>query len=154
MISEHNKDRRSTSQIAGSFRAKSAGVSLVAILMIGISYLVQVLVLLPGEQAVPVGALSLTLTAIVLIIVVETVFHIVLFIGAGRIEAYTERDGSIALVSRRNAHVVLTATVFAAVLAMFAGFTSFWMGCVLLIGFVVSEGVRFTTQLVCYRQAE
>jgi hypothetical protein len=150
-VSQNELYRSRTQQINASFRAKSAGISLVAVLLIGSYYVVNALALLPSEQAVPDGALSLTLTATILLAIVETVLHIVLFIGAGRIEAYSERDTAVGLAARRNAHVILTAGVFATVAGMFAGFTPFEMGSVLLLGFLLAEIVRFGSQLAYYR---
>lgn len=147
---QHKLDRSSTQQINAPFRAKSAGVSLVATLLIGSYYGVNALALLPSDQAVPAGALPLALTATILFVVVETVLHIVLFIGAGRIAKLSERDTAVGLAARRNAYVTLTVGVFAALAAMFAGFTPFEMGSVLLLGFLLAEAVRFGSQVVYY----
>lgn len=151
-MSQNQPYRSSTQQINAPFRAKSAGISLVAVLLIGSYYIVNALALLPSGQAVPDGALSLALTAMILLVIVESVLHIVLFIGAGRIEAHSERDTTVSLAAGRNGHVIVTASVFAAVVGMFAGFTPFEMGSVLLVGFLLAEAVRFGSQLLYYRR--
>lgn len=88
--------------ISAPFRIKSAGVSMVVILAVGSYFIANVLALLPSEQTVPDGALSLTIITIVLIAVVEATLQIVLFIGAGRVEYKSEYDQAVAARSTRN----------------------------------------------------
>jgi hypothetical protein len=140
-------------EINAPFRAKSAGVSVVAILIIGLYYVANVVSLLPSEKAMPDGALGLAITAVVLIAVVETVLQIILFIGAGRIEERAERDNTIAALSARNAYLVMTVGVFSTFASMFAEFTPFEMGSLLLGAFLLAEVVKFASQLVYYRRS-
>lgn len=140
-------------QLNAPFRAKSAGVSLLTILTIGSYYVANVLTLLPSDESVPDGTLNLTITAIALVIFVEVVLQIVLFIGAGQIENRTERDEAIAAQASRNAYIVLTVGIFATFGSMFASFTPFEMGSILLTTFLLAESVKFASQLVYYRRS-
>lgn len=151
-MSQQTINRSRQQEINAPFRAKSAGVSLVVILMIGIFYIANVISLLPSDENVPDGALGLAITAVVLIAVVEAVLQIVLFIGAGRIEERTERDDTIATQAARNAYLVMTAGVFGTFASMFAGLTPFVMGSLLLTVFLIAEIVKFASQLFYYRR--
>lgn len=55
-MSQNELYRRQTQQLNASSRAKSAGISAVAVLLIGSYSIVNVLALLPSEQAVPDGS--------------------------------------------------------------------------------------------------
>ncbi|MBK8021863.1 MAG: hypothetical protein IPK19_10680 [Chloroflexi bacterium] len=145
-MSQSDTIHSTSQQINAPFRAKSAGVSLVVVLIIGIYYLVNALPLFSMDEAVPDGALNLIITTVVLIVVVEVALQIVLFVGAGQIEKRTERDNAVAAKASRNAYLVLTAGTFAA----FAGFTPFAMGSVLLLVFLLAEVVKFASQVVYY----
>lgn len=140
-------------QIDAPFRVKSAGVSLIVILAIGSYFIATLLTLLTSEQAVPDGALSLTIITITLIAVVEATLQIVLFIGAGRVEEQSKLDKDIANMASRNAYRVLMAGTFATFASMFAGFTPFEMGSLLMGAFLLAEIVKFASQIVYYRQA-
>lgn len=135
------------------FRVKSAGVSLVTILIVGCYYFANLLTLLPSGEGVPEGALNLMITTILLIIVVEAVLQIILFIGAGQIEKRTGHDDSIAARASRNAYLVLTLGVFATLGSMFVGFALFEVISILLLAFMVAEVVKFGSQIVYYRSA-
>lgn len=152
-MSTQEINHSSTEQINAPFRVKSAGVSLFALLMIGMYYFANVLSLLPSDEALPDGAVSLVLTAVLLIIVVESVLQTVLFIGAGKIEDRTAHDDSANLVSGRNAHIVLTVGVMVTFGSMIIGFTPFQMGNVLLLAFLLAEVVRYSTQIVYYQRS-
>lgn len=151
-MSEKVTNRFNQQSFNAPFRIKSAGVSLFTILMIGMYYVANLVSLLPSSQPVPEGAMNLMITAVVLVIVVEAALQIVLFIGAGRIENRTERDDAVAMKASRNAHVMLSVGVFAAIASMFAGFTPFEMGSLLLIAFLLAEIVNFGSQVVYYRR--
>ena len=144
-----NNDR-----LSASFRQKSAGVSLFTIFLIGMYYVANLMSLLPSSQPVPDGALSVVITTVVLIVIVESALQIVLFIGAGKIENRTELDDVIATQASRNAYVVLSVGVFAVFASMFAGFTPFQMGSTLLLAFLLAEIVKFGSQLVYYRRSQ
>lgn len=94
-MSQEAANRRNLQTINAHFRVKGAGVSPVTILIIGINYVANTFSLLPNDEPVPVGALKLVITTLVLIIVVEAALQIVLFIGAGRFEDRTGRDEAI-----------------------------------------------------------
>lgn len=134
--------------INAPFRVKSAGVSLVTILIIGMYYVANLISLLPSDEPVPDGALNLVITALVMIIIVEAALQIVLFIGAGRVEDRTERDEVIASRASRNAYIIMIVGVFATFGSMFASFTPFEMGSLLLIVFLLAEIVKFASQIV------
>lgn len=148
----HQAITSSKGEINAPFRIKSAGVSLIVVLAIGIYFVARVFSLLPSDQAVPDGALGLMITTTILIIIVESVLQIVLFIGAGKIEDRTERDGRIAALSTRNAYYLLVAGVFASVGSLFLGFSAFEIISVLLTAFLLAEVVSFASQIVYYRR--
>lgn len=143
-------NRRKQQTLNAPFRLKSAGISLVVILTIGAYYIANMLSLWSRNEGVPDGALSLTITTVVLMIVVEVAMQIVLFIGAGRIEDHTERDKAIAAQAAHRAYFILTAGVFATAASMFAGVTPFQMSAVLLTAFLLAEIVKFGSQIVYY----
>ncbi len=151
-MSQKEMKHYTTHHINASFRVKSAGVSLVALLIVGIYYFANVLTL-PSTESVPDGAFGLVFTAIVLIVVVESALQIVLFIGAGRVEDRTERDVAIATQSARNAYRVLTVGVFATIGSLFIGVNPFEMGNILLFGFLIAEIVQYGSQLMYYRRS-
>ena len=148
----HQEITESKQEINSPFRAKSAGVSLIVVLTIGIYFITRLFSILPSDQAVPDGAIGLLITTTILIIAVESVLQIVLFIGAGRIENRTERDDQIAALSTRNAYYLLVVGVFASVGSLFLGFSAFEIISVLLIAFLLAEVVSFASQLVQYQR--
>lgn len=145
--------QRGQQEINAPFRVKSAGVSLVTILAIGSYFIANLLTLLPSEQAVPDGALRLTLITIVLVAVVEAALQIVLFIGAGKVEDHTERDDAVAAKAARNAYLTLMVGAFATFASIFADFTPFEMGSLLMGAFLLAEIVKFASQIVYYRRS-
>lgn len=149
-MSQSHTSQSGSQQINVPFRAKSAGVSLVVVALVGMYYFANLLNLLPADEAVPEGALSLIVTTIALIIVVEVVLQVVLFIGAGQIPDRTDADQAISSKAARNAYLTVTLGIFATVGSMVAGFTPFEMGSILLLGFLVAEIVKFGSQLFYY----
>ena len=145
--------KRGTQEINAPFHIKSAGVSLVVILAIGSYFIANLLTLLPTEQAVPDGAISLTIITIVLIAIVQAVLQIVLFIGAGKIEEEAEQDKAIGAKAARNAYLVMNIGVFATFASMFADFTPFEMGGLLMGAFFLAEITRFASQIMYYRRS-
>jgi hypothetical protein len=152
MSQQQTMNRNNNQQLNAPFRAKSAGVSLFAILIIGTYYIANLLSLLSSDNPVTGDSLNLILTTIVLIIIVEIVLQTVLFIGAGRIEARSERDKIAAAYSSSNAYVVLTMGAFVTVAVMFADFTPLKMGNVLVVAFLMAEIVKFASRIVYYRR--
>ena len=133
------------------FRAKSAGVSFIAISMIAIYYVANARGLLSSNEAIPDGALSLIISTVILLIVVEIVLQIVLFIGAGEIESRTEHDNAVAMRSTHKAYWVLLPGVFAAIGSLFADATPFVMGNILFLSLFAAELVKFASQVSDYR---
>jgi hypothetical protein len=152
-MSQEVTNRRNQQTINAPFRVKSAGVSMVTILIIGMYYVANLISLLPSDEPVPDDALNVVITALVLIIVVEAALQIVLFIGAGQIEIRTERDDAIASRASRNAYIVLIVGVFATFGGMFARLTPFEMGSILLLAFLLAEIVKFASQIVYYQRS-
>ncbi len=144
---------KSNQELNVSFRAKSAGVSLVVIFMVGVYYLVNMLGLLPSDEAPPDGALRLILTSAVLVTVIEIVLQIVLVIGAGKVETASEEEALISMQASRNAHLVLRAGVVIAFLILFAKATLFMIASTLLLAFFLAEIVRFGSQVFYYQRA-
>lgn len=141
-------------QITAPFHVKSAGVSLIAIIIVGMYYFANLLNLPSGTQAVPAGAINLVISAVVIIIVIEVALQIVLFIGAGQIDELTEQDKTITVQASRNAYRVLTVGVMATFGSLFIGVTSFVMGNILLLFFLLAEIVKYSSQLwYTYRSA-
>ena len=145
--------KRGKQEINAPFHIKSAGVSLVVVLAIGSYFIANLLTLLPSEQAVPDGAISLTIITIVLIAVVQSVLQIVLFIGAGKIEEEAEQDKAIGAKAARNGYLVMNIGVFATFASMFADFTPFEMGGLLMGAFLLAEITRFASQIMYYRRS-
>ena len=145
-------NRGNRQAINAPFRVKSAGVSLVIILMIGMYYVANLITLLPSGKPVPDGALNVMITALVLIIIVEAAMQIMLFIGAGKIENRTDRDDAISSRASCNAYAILIVGVFATFGSMFIGFTPFEMGSILLLAFLLAEIVKFALLIVYYQR--
>jgi hypothetical protein len=123
-VSQTSTSRGTNQELNAPFRAKSAGVSLVVVIIIGIYYFANALPFFSIDEAVPDGAINLIITTLVLIIVVEVALQIVLFIGAGQIESRTGRDDAVAAQASRNAYLVLTVGTFATFGSVFAGLTT------------------------------
>lgn len=70
-MTQQYMNRFGNQEINSPFRAKRAGLSLVTVLIIGLYYVAKAVSLLPSDDAVPDGALSLVITAIILIVVME-----------------------------------------------------------------------------------
>ena len=121
--------------------------------MIGVYYFANMLELPASEEDLPDGAISLAITALILMIVAEVVLQIVLFIGAGKIEVRTARDDVVSARSARKAYLVLSAGVLITFSAMFARLSLFEMGNLLLLAFLLAEIVKFGSQLVYYRRS-
>lgn len=145
--------KRGKQEINAPFHIKRAGVSLVVILAIGSYFIANLLTLLPSEQAVPDGVLSLTIITIVLIAIVQAVLQIVLFIGAGKIEEDDEQDKVVSAKAARNAYLVMTIGAFATFASMFADFTPFEMGSLLMGAFLLAEITNFASQIVYHRRS-
>jgi len=145
--------KRDKQEINAPFHIKSAGVSLVVILAIGSYFIANLLTLLPSEQAVPDGAISLTIITIVLIVIVQSVLQIVLFIGAGKIEEEGEQDKVVSAKAAHNGYLVMAIGVFATFASMFADFTPFEMGSLLMGAFFLAEITRFASQIMYYRRS-
>jgi hypothetical protein len=136
-----------------SFHAKSAGVSLVVVMTIGIFYFGRLLQLDASGASLPEGFLSLVLTTILLLIVVESVLQIVLVIGVGRVSAVTQRDRSIGLQATRNVYAVMSVGVVITFGMLFFNPSLFIMGNILLLTFMLAEITKSVAQIIGYRQS-
>ena len=139
-----------------SFHAKSAGVSLVVVMIISIYYFANVLaqldVPLRADASLPVGMWQLGITILVLLIVAEVALHIALTIGAGRAAASAKPDGDVESRSMRNAYFVLAAGVLISFGTLFFNASAFVMSHILLLFFVLAELTRFASQLIYYQR--
>jgi hypothetical protein len=138
--------------MGASFREKSAGVSLVVILAIAIYYSVNLYELVQAGLPRPAGIGQLALGTLVLIIVVETVLHIVLAIGAGHVSATTQHDREVALKAKRNAYTLLVVGVLVTFVSLFFDAAPFVMAHLALLSFVLAEITKYASQLVYYRR--
>ena len=139
-------------EINAPFRVKSAGISLIVTLIIGMYYFANAVPLLGSEQVIPDGMVGLIITTIILSIVVTATLQITLFVGAGQIEDETQQDRVVSAKSNRNAHGVLSAGVIVTVgSSIVFGLNPFQMINVLLFAFLLSEVVQYASQLVYYR---
>lgn len=152
IMTHQNIKQNQDSQINAPFRAKSAGISAVALLAIGMYYFANVLPMLPANEGIPDGAITLIITAVVLIVIVESVLQTVLFIGAGNIETPTEQDTRVNSMSKRNAYSILVVGVMLTFGSMLLGFSSFAMANVLMLCFLLSEIVRLVSVVFYYQR--
>lgn len=150
-----------------SFKEKSAWISLVSTLLIFGYYFYHVFGLtnLPTEEAKSVIA-GLALKAIILIIIVESVFHGMLSMTNRKAaeRGADERDKSIELQATSYSYWVLTIGVMFCLGRMvilefnpeFSEHRSFQMPFltvhILLFSFILSEVIRFAGQIVLYRR--
>jgi len=150
-----------------SFQEKSAWVSLLSTVFIFASYFVTVFELTRLGHTDGGTVLGLFIGAVVTQMLVAGAVHIV-FSTSGkssdRLDVKDERDQSIDLRGYRNAYVVITGWVWLAICGLAtrvlvgeeAGdvfrLTPFVVGHVLLLGYVVSEVVRYATQVFYYRR--
>jgi hypothetical protein len=139
-----------------SFHTKSAGISLVVIVVISIYYFASVLVQLDipmrADASLPGGLWQLGITTLVLLIVAEVALHIVLTIGAGRAAASAKPDGDVESKAMRNAYFILAAGVLISFGTLFFNASAFVMSHILLLFFVLAELTRFASQLIYYRR--
>lgn len=133
------------SEPRATFRAKSAGVSLVVILGVGAYYLAN---LIAGAGA---GAAGLALSALVLVIVVESALQAALAIGAGGVPAAGERDRAAADHATRIAYPVLVAGALATFASWLLGAAPGLSAHMIALALVLAESVRLSAQLIAYR---
>jgi hypothetical protein len=152
-MQQKTMNQRDRAKVGGSFREKSAGISLVVIAVIAIYYGVNLYELFQAGVSQPTGIWQLALGTLILIIVVEAVLQIVLVIGAGHVSAITQRDQDVALKAKRNAYTLLVVGVLATFGSLFFGATSLVMAHLALLAFVLAELTKYASQLVYYRQA-
>lgn len=141
-----------TQEINAPFRAKSAGVSMIVIFMVVVYYIINALALLPSDKALPDGALSLIITSAVLVTILEIVLQIVLVIGAGKVEEYSERDALVNAKASQNAYHILRLGVVIAFLSLFGKATLFTLMSIIIVAFFLSEIVRFGSQIFYYQR--
>ena len=137
-----------------SFRAKSAGVSLVLTFAVGAYYVANAVgmgALVGPGTPVPDGAAVLAFTTLGLFVLLQIVLQAVLAIGAGPVAVLGAADRRSAAAGRRAAYPVLVVGALATFAAAFLGASPFGLANLALVGFVIAELVRFTGELVAYR---
>lgn len=133
------------------FRAKSAGGSIIVIFLVIVYYIVNALAMLPSGEALPDGALSLIINSAVLVTILEIVLQIVLVIGAGKVEEYSERDALVNAKASQNAHHILRLGIVISFLSLFGKATLFTLMSIIIVAFFLSEIVRFGSQFFYYQ---
>jgi hypothetical protein len=141
-----------------SFEEKSILGSSIATLAIAVYYFAHALGPSPGSAGEVAG---LAIGAVVLLVIIEIVYHILLAIACRR-DPPDERDRGVAARATRNAYLVLCVTgplVIAHVAAgALLGVTSsrwlapFMTAHLMLLGLVVSELVKYASRLWYYRR--
>ena len=152
-MSSKNEKIFNQQTINAPFHIKSAGISMTIIVLVAMYAVANLMPMLSSDAAIPQGGLSLVITTVVGVILLEIVLQIVLFIGAGRIEKRTAVEELISLKASRNAHLVLTAGSFAIIASMFLGLSAFEMGSGLLVVFLLAEVVKFASQIIYFYQS-
>lgn len=147
---------RTPQTLTASFRAKSAGVSLVTTFALGAYYFANAAGLgAPfGDPTAPMpnGAAALGGLTLLLFVIVQMVLQTVLAIGVGRVEAHAAADREAAAFGRRIAHPVYVAGGLFLFGAAFAGASTFCLANVALGGVLVGEMARFAGELAAYRR--
>ena len=145
----------STNAINLSFHQKSTLLSLIITSSATAYYFVNAWAMQPLAEAsglMPDGYGRLILNTVIVIVLSQIVLQIVLAFGSGAAPAATPHEQSAALKATRNAHIVLTLTVFAGVASFWGEMIPFYMVDLLVIGFALSEIIKFASQLVYTRR--
>jgi hypothetical protein len=135
-----------------SFREKSAWVTLIAILIVFVMYVLHVPRLFqpaPSEWELLMVAFSFAT-----FILIEVVAYVVLYIRFPK-DARTpkdERERLIELKAIRLAAYVYVVGTFLAILTPHHGANGFAVGLFVLLAFVVAEIVNYTARIVYYRR--
>ena len=134
-----------------SFHEKSIWISLATISLIFGYYFVRVFKMASQDQINVVESIVLLISVIVMVIIVEVVFHIILALRT-RPEAQDERDRLIELKATRNAYFVLVFGIFLPIACIAASVRPFIVAHVIMFIFVLSEIAQFLSQLFYYRR--
>lgn len=144
-----------TNSLNLSFHQKSTLLSLIITSSATAYYFVNAWAMQPIAEAnstLPDGYGRLILNIVVAIVLSQIVLQIVLAFGSGTTPAATAHEKAAALKATRNAHGVLTLTVFAAVASFWGDMIPFYIVDLLVIGFTLSEITQFVSQLFYARR--
>lgn len=145
----------STNSLNLSFHQKSTLLSLIITSSATAYYFANAWPMQPIAEAnglMPEGFGRLILNTVIVIILSQIVLQIVLAFGAGSTPAATAHEKTAALKATRNAHLVLTLTVFTAVASFWSDMIPFYTADLLVIGFALSEIIKFASQLFYARR--
>ena len=134
-----------------SFQEKSIWISLVTISLIFGYYFVRVFQIAFQDEINVIKNTVLLISVIVMVIIVEVVFHIILALRT-RPEAKDERDRLIELKATRNAYFLLVFGIFLSIGSIAASVSTFIMAHIIMFFFIISEIAKFLTQLFYYRR--
>ncbi len=134
-----------------SFHEKSILISLVTISLIFGYYFLRVFKMATQDEINVAGSIVLLISVIVMVVIVEVVFHIILALRT-RQEAKDERDRLIELKATRNAYFVLVFGIFLPITCIAVSVRPFIVAHVIMFIFVLSEIASFLTQLSYYRR--
>ena len=142
-----------------TFHQKSAGVSLVILGSIG-AYTAARFVNMAETQSLsqsanrlPEGFLSFALIVFSLIILLEIVLQIVLVIGAGGVPDKNSLDQKVNWMSNQTAYWVLIGGALVTFGSVFFQATPFLMANIALFSLLLSEIVKYASQLILYPKA-
>jgi len=134
-----------------SFQEKSIWISLVTISLIFGYYFVRIFKMASQDEINVIKNTVLFISVIVMVIIVEVVFHIVLALRT-RPETKDERDRLIELKATRNAYFLLVFGIFLSIGSIAASVPPFIMVHIIMFFFIISEIAKFLTQLFYYRR--
>lgn len=134
-----------------SFKEKSIWISLVTTILIFGYYFLRIFQMANNEEATHTEIAVFFISVIVLIVIVETILHILLAIFH-RPEAEDERDRLIELKATRNAYYLLVAGVFTAIVGFVVSAAPILVAHIILFFFILAETGAFITQLFYYRR--
>lgn len=138
-----------------SFHQKSTLLSLIITGSATAYYFANAWAMQPIAEAnglMPEGFGRLILNPVIIIILSQIVLQSVLAFGTGSTPAATAHEKTAALKATRNAHLVLTLTVFTAVASFWSDMIPFYTANLLVIGFAFSEIIQFASQLFYARR--
>lgn len=139
-----------------SFQQKSNALSLVITGSVASYFFANSWSMRPAamaNEALPAGFANLVLSVTILFILAQIVLQIVLAFGSGSAPAATAHERAATLRATRNAYAVLGAGLFAAVgAATVTALPLFYLVNLLILGFLLAEIVKFSSQLVYVRR--
>lgn len=137
-----------------SFREKGIIISLVVTLTIYGYYFGSIFMQLWNKEINQAEAMTFFISTVILIIIAEAVLHSVLALGAGKEQEdpQDERDQLISFRATRNAHIVLSVGVFLSFAHLLYGDNSLLIAHFLLFFFIISEVVKYISQIFYYQR--